>query len=189
MINGTVQVTKIISGGQTGIDTLGLEVGKELGITTGGTMSPGFVREKGHDDGYTREQLEEFGLVEITKELQGGKKGKQFYLPRTEQNVVNSDGTVYFYRPGDEGGLNVTREFARKHNKPFISNPTAEQLQNWLIENNIKTLNVAGNRGSYVDDTMRNNVYQTLKTALTSKSTEQQRIDDQEKKHDDKCNR
>ena len=189
MINGTVQVIKIISGGQTGIDTLGLEVGRELGITTGGTMSPGFVREKGHDDGYTRKQLEEFGLIEITKELQGGKKGNEFYLPRTEQNVVNSDGTVYFYRPGDTSGLGATKRYATKHNKPFIANPTTEELRNWLIENNIKTLNVAGNRGSKVSEDMRNKVSQVLKDALTSKSTEQQRTDYQEKKHDKKCNR
>lgn len=35
----TVPTTKIISGGQTGIDRLGLEVGKELGLETGGTTT------------------------------------------------------------------------------------------------------------------------------------------------------
>lgn len=160
-------VTKIISGGQTGIDTLGLEIGKELGIVTGGTMTPGFVREAGFNDGYTRQQLEEFGLTEISPELQAGKKGKEFYLPRTEQNVVNSDGTVYFNRPGDESGLKATRRYADKYNKPFIVNPTAEQLQKWLIDNNIRTLNVAGNRGSKVNNAMRDNVSNVLRNALS----------------------
>lgn len=164
-------VTKIISGGQTGIDTLGLEIGKELGIITGGTMTPGFVREAGFNDGYTRQQLEEFGLTEISSELQAGKKGKEFYLPRTEQNVVNSDGTVYFNGPGDESGLKATRRYADKYKKPFIVNPTAEQLQKWLIDNNIKTLNVAGNRGSKVNNVMRENVKNILRSALSSRLT------------------
>lgn len=162
-------VTKIISGGQTGVDTLGLEIGKELGIVTGGTMTPGFVREAGFNDGYTRQQLEEFGLTEISPELQAGKKGKEFYLPRTEQNVVNSDGTVYFNRPGDESGLKATRRYADKYKKPFIVNPTAEQLQKWLIDNDIKTLNVAGNRGSKVNNVMRENVKNILRSALSSR--------------------
>lgn len=43
----TVPTTKIISGGQTGIDRLGLEVGKELGLETGGTTTPGYYTEIG----------------------------------------------------------------------------------------------------------------------------------------------
>jgi pectin methylesterase-like acyl-CoA thioesterase len=130
-------------------------------------MSPGFVREKDYDDGYTRQQLEEFGLVEIDSKLQGGKKGRQFYLPRTEQNVINSDGTVYFSDSGDSSGLNATKSFAEAHNKPFLLNPTPQQLRSWLIKNNIKTLNVAGNRGSKVSEQMKDNVKQTLRKALT----------------------
>lgn len=85
----TVPTTKIISGGQTGIDRLGLEIGKELGLETGGTTTPGYYTENGPDI-----SLQEFGVTEIAPELQDGKKGKEFYLPRTEQNVINSDGTV-----------------------------------------------------------------------------------------------
>lgn len=85
----TVPTTKIISGGQTGIDRLGLEVGKELGLETGGTTTPGYYTENGRD-----ESLKDFGVTEISPELQAGRKGREFYLPRTEQNVLNSDGTV-----------------------------------------------------------------------------------------------
>lgn len=83
----TVPTTKIISGGQTGIDRLGLEVGKELGLETGGTTTPGYYTENGRD-----ESLKDFGVTEISPELQAGRKGREFYLPRTEQNVLNSDG-------------------------------------------------------------------------------------------------
>ena len=61
----TVPTTKIISGGQTGIDRLGLEVGKELGLETGGTTTPGYYTENGRD-----ESLKDFGVTEISPELQ-----------------------------------------------------------------------------------------------------------------------
>lgn len=144
--NGS-SVTKVISGGQTSVDTLGLEVAKELGIETGGTITPGFVREKGVDS-YTKSQLKELGLEEISPELQGGKSGKEFYLPRTEQNVLNSDGTVYFATDEDSAGKIATERFAKKHGKPFLLNPTAEELRQWIAEKRIQTLNIAGNRGS-----------------------------------------
>lgn len=143
-------VTKVISGVQTGVDTLGLIVAHDLGIETGGTAAPGFTREKNIDK-YTREDLEKLGVVEISEELQAGKTDKEFYLPRTEQNVINSDGTVYFYTSKDQGGLIATRRFARTHQKPFIINPTGPQLRKFIIDNNIKILNVAGNRGSKLE--------------------------------------
>lgn len=154
-------VTKIISGAQTGIDRLGLEVGKELGIETGGTTTPGYYTENGIDL-----SIKDFGVVEISPELQQGKRGKEFYLPRTEQNVINSDGTAYFATNDDSAGRYATERFAKKHNKPFILNPNGEQLRQWLIDNNIQTLNVAGNRGSKVTEEFYSEVRNTLKQAL-----------------------
>jgi hypothetical protein len=40
---------KIISGGQTSIDRMGLEVARELGLSTGGTAAKGYLTEKGAD--------------------------------------------------------------------------------------------------------------------------------------------
>ena len=162
--NNVLPITKIISGGQTGVDTIGLQVAKELGIETGGTITPGFVREKGVDS-YTKSQLKEFGLEEISSELQGGKSGKEFYLPRTEQNVLNSDGTVYFATDEDSAGKIATEKFAKKHGKPFLLNPTAEELRQWIAEKGIQTLNVAGNRGSKL--AKDNNVANILREALS----------------------
>ncbi len=167
-------VTKIISGGQTGIDRLGLEVGKSLGIQTGGTATPGFVTEKGND-----ESLKEFGVQEISPALQAGRSGREFYLPRTEQNVLNSDGTVYFATDTDSAGKIATERFAKQHNKPFLLNPTADQLRQWLATNNIKTLNVAGNRGSKMTAEQRTQAENVLRGALgntnsTTSQTDQQ---------------
>lgn len=157
------QPTKIISGGQTGIDRLGLEVGKELGLETGGTTTPGYYTENGRD-----ESLKDFGVTEISPELQAGRKGREFYLPRTEQNVLNSDGTVYFSTDEDSAGRIATQRFAKQHNKPFLLNPTSQELAQWLVDNNIGTLNVAGNRGSKVSPEFDSQVRDTIRNAFSS---------------------
>ena len=159
----TVPTTKIISGGQTGIDRLGLEIGKELGLETGGTTTPGYYTENGPDT-----SLQDFGVTEIAPELQAGRKGKEFYLPRTEQNVINSDGTVYFSTDEDSAGRIATQRFAKAHNKPFLLNPTSQKLAQWLVDNNINTLNVAGNRGSKVSPEFDSQVRETIRNAFKS---------------------
>ena len=164
-VSNTSPITKIISGGQTGVDTIGLQVAKELNIETGGTAPKGFLREKGVDN----EDISSYGLVEISDEEQADytrRKGKKDpYTGRTELNVRNSDGTVYFSTSSDKAGLVATKRSAEEWNKPFLENPTAEQLREWIIKNNIKTLNVAGNRGSKLSKD--NNVAKILKEALT----------------------
>lgn len=161
-------VTKIISGGQTGVDTIGLQVAKELGIETGGTAPKGFLREEGYDD----EDVSSYGLVEITDAQQKaytdrtGKKDP--YTGRTDLNVQNSDGTVYFNIGSDSLGLRATKRSAEEQNKPFIENPTAEELRKWIKDNNIKTLNIAGNRGTKL--AKDNKVAETIKEALTGKT-------------------
>ena len=163
--NNVLPVTKIISGGQTGVDTIGLQVAKELGIETGGTAPKGFLREEGMDS----EDISSYGLTEITPEQQDDytkRKGKSDpYTGRTELNVRNSDGTVYFSTSDDKAGLIATKRSAEEWGKPFLENPTAEELREWIIKNNIKTLNVAGNRGSKL--AKDNNVANILREALS----------------------
>jgi hypothetical protein len=159
-----IPTTKIISGAQTGIDQLGLEVGQSLGFSTGGTATPGFVTDKGKDTSLN----EKYNVKEISKELQSGKKGKEFYLPRTEENAKNSDGTVYFATSKDSAGRIATERFANKHGKPFILNPTSGELRRWLIKNEIKTLNVAGNRESKLSSNEKEKFKNTLQKALSA---------------------
>lgn len=160
----TSPVTKIISGGQTGVDTIGLQVAKELGIETGGTAPKGFLRERGVDS----EDISSYGLKEITDEEQADytkRKGKRDpYTGRTELNVRNSDGTVYFYTSSDSAGYIATKRSADEWGKPFLANPTAEELADWIAKNNIKVLNVAGNRGSKLNNPKE--VANVLKRAL-----------------------
>ena len=129
------EVKKIISGGQVGADLLGLEVGKELGLETGGTAPPGFITTKGKQP----DLLKGYGLIE-------GETDPKIYRKRTIKNVQDSDGTVIFADKPSSPGTNLTISAAKKNNKPYILNPTASELKEWMSKYNIETLNVAGNR-------------------------------------------
>ena len=167
LVKNTSSVTKIISGGQTGVDTIGLQVAKKLGIETGGKAPKGFLRERGIDT----EDISSYGLTEISDAEQSdytNRKGKRDpYTGRTELNVRNSDGTVYFATEDDSAGRIATERSAREWNKPFLLNPTAKQLREWINANNIKTLNVAGNRGSKLP--ANNKIASIIEEALTTK--------------------
>lgn len=152
-------VTKIISGAQTGIDTLGLQIAREFGIPIGGNVPLGFKREN-NNDGVTASMLQEWGLQEVNREeetnylndIGRSRKNGGEYLYRTYLNVRDSDGTVFFSSSGNlrgDAGYNATKSVADKLGKPFIVNPTAQQLRDWCNQHGIKTLNIAGSRGSH----------------------------------------
>lgn len=153
-------ITKIISGGQTGIDTLGLQIASEFGIETGGNAPVGFEREKGQDE-FNEENLKQWGLTEVDKREEieylnsigrSRKSPGAQYVYRTYKNVNDSDGTVFFRAKssGEDRGLTATLNAARALGKPFIIDPTAEELRDWVNKHGIKVLNVAGSRGSHL---------------------------------------
>lgn len=129
-----MRLKKVISGGQTGMDQLGLRKAREAGIPTGGTAPLLYMTE----DGPNPSLREEYGLKEHTA---------RGYPPRTWQNVIDSDATVLF---GDveSAGSKETIKYCKKANKPYIVNPTSAKLLCFLLEHRIGVLNVAGNRGS-----------------------------------------
>ena len=114
---------------------MGLEVGKELGLETGGTAPPGFATSKGKQPAL----LQGYGLVE-------GEADPKVFRKRTIKNVQDSDGTVIFADDPSSAGTNLTILAAKKANKPYIFNPTTSELQEFLSTNGIVTLNIAGNR-------------------------------------------
>jgi len=124
---------KIISGGQTGADQGGLEAGRILGIPTGGAAPVGFITDEGPDL-----DLISYGLVP-------GPPDPKIFPLRTIKNVRDSDGTVWFGNPSSPGGK-LTLNTCRGAGKPYIVNPTPQELSQWVSANGIKTLNVAGNR-------------------------------------------
>lgn len=124
-------IKRVISGGQTGVDRTGLEVARELGIPTGGTAPKGWRIDGGADP-----SLADFGLVESPYDT---------YPPRTRENVVNSDATVLFGNM-ESPGCKLTIKLCKQNQRVYLCNPTEDTLKEWIEENDIKVLNVAGNR-------------------------------------------
>lgn len=136
-------IKKVISGGQTGADRAGLEAAKKAGIETGGYCPKGYLTEKGSD-----KSLKKFGLIQTES---------QDYTERTELNIRCSDGTVVFSRTDESGnvtgiGTLLTLKIAKDSGKPVIINPESEEFTAWILNNDIRTLNVAGNRKSQNKD-------------------------------------
>ena len=132
----------IISGGQTGADQGGLIAGDSLrsvGIKTGGYAPDNFKTDIGSDL-----RLKDLGLKEYGT-----------YPERTEANVNASNATVIFGNP-DSPGCKLTLKLCRLYKKPaFVvlwqsGEPMPLEHRNkftdWLIANEVKVLNVAGNR-------------------------------------------
>ena len=131
-------IPKIISGGQTGADRAALDWAIEHGIPHGGWCPKGRLAEDG----------------EIPKRYHLQEMRSKDYLKRTEQNIIDSDGTAIFsMKPKLTGGSKRTAEFAVKHQKPLlhiypqIIKPGV-QLVEFIREHGIKSLNVAGPRAS-----------------------------------------
>ena len=132
-IRYTAMVTKIISGFQTGGDRGGSYAAEALGLETGGTVPKG---RRADDGEISLEDMARFHLKEHSSSA---------YPPRTEANVRDSDGTVLFGNMSSPG-CSLTIRLCHKHQKPAITNPTAEQLRRWVEQHDIQVLNVAGNR-------------------------------------------
>jgi len=145
---------KIISGGQTGADFIGLQMAKELGLETGGTAPPHFIQSEMKEGKWAKigkpELLKSFGLTEGKGVKKTGKYGDytDVFSQRTEQNVLNSDLTLIYTVEGEHNsaGTKATRNFARKHGKKFLQNPTPEEIKQYMRTNEVTTINIAGNR-------------------------------------------
>jgi hypothetical protein len=130
--------TKIISGGQTGVDRAALDVALELGIPCGGWCPKGGRAEDGPLPTC-------YPLLETPA---------AHYSQRTAWNVRDSDGTLVLTRGKARGGTALTVRLAAKQGKPYLrldldnNKPVADQVREWAEGHGIRILNVAGPRES-----------------------------------------
>jgi hypothetical protein len=147
-------IEKIVSGGQTGADRAGLDAAIELDIPHGGWIP----KERKTEDGGLPEKYQ-------LKEMPTGS-----YAARTEQNVIDSDGTLIVFHGKLNGGSAMTRQLAKKNKRPWMHVDldktnlfkAAMDVRLWVMENRIKVLNVAGPRGSKDPE-----IYEATKKLLT----------------------
>jgi hypothetical protein len=134
------ELTKIISGGQTGADQAALDAAIFLGIPHGGWLPRGRRTEKGRLP--VRYKLKELG------------SGK--YRERTKKNIQDSDGTLIISNAPLTGGSALTEALAIRYDRPclhinlnFVDRMQADEIiRKWISDNRITTLNVAGPRAS-----------------------------------------
>src|SRR5262245_708888 len=127
--------TKIVSGGQTGVDRAALDVALELGLPCGGWCPRGRRAEDGPLDAcYPLSETPWHG-----------------YPQRTEWNVRDSDGTLVLTRGAADRGTALTVELAGRYGRPCLvldlgEQPDPETVRTWAEGHGVRVLNVAGPR-------------------------------------------
>lgn len=179
-----IRLRKIISGAQSGVDMTGLEVAEESGLETGGTAATKFQQSiEGDRKVYRPELREKYNLKEGKSTRRQGKYGEYDdpYYQRTIDNAQEADGTVWFGDPNSPGGKLTLGKVAQKGKPTPLVNPTVEELKQWLIDNEIEVLNVAGNR-EYKNPGISDKARQILKEALKDIVKKENTKTDAEKK-------
>ncbi len=130
-------VTRIVSGGQTGVDRAALDVALDLGVDCGGWVPLGRRTEDG--------PLPEIYPLRETASAD--------YVTRTRLNVRDSDATLILTRGKPSGGTALTVECALSLRRPHLvvdlNRPTdLAKAKAWLTRRRIRVLNVAGPRES-----------------------------------------
>jgi hypothetical protein len=134
-----MRLERIVSGGQTGVDRGALDAAIVLGIPHGGWCPLGRIAEDGTIP--TKYELRETPSPD--------------YPIRTEQNVIDSDGTLILYRGRLFGGTELTRRMCVKHQRPMVAldltaakGKDLRRVRRWLQGQDIRVLNIAGPRES-----------------------------------------
>src|SRR5207253_3037020 len=115
-------LTRIVSGGQTGVDRAALDVALELGLPCGGWCPRGRRAEDGAiDERYPLTETPWWG-----------------YPQRTEWNIRDADGTLILTRGRPDRGTALTARLARQMNKPCLvvdlaGEADAEDVRQWAL--------------------------------------------------------
>ena len=130
-------ITKIVSGGQTGVDRAALDVAIALGISHGGWCPRGRrAEDRRIPDVYDLQETDE-----------------RDYSVRTRHNVEDSDGTLILSGGTLTGGTALTRKLAKQEGSPvrvvdLRQKPDFAAVEHWVLDNRIRVLNIAGPRES-----------------------------------------
>jgi hypothetical protein len=147
-------LSKIVSGGQTGVDRGALDAALVAGFACGGWCPA----DRGAEDGVIPDR---YPLIPLPAAIIGKdsqmREARQIalgYRARTLKNVQDSDGTVILFSETLSGGTLLTQKLCMREKKPFIAldSQVATKLRaagavaKFIEEHGISVLNVAGPR-------------------------------------------
>jgi len=128
--------TKIISGGQTGVDRAALDFAIKYNISHGGYCPKGRLAEDGRIPS-------KYQLKETTSNQ---------YQSRTKKNVINADATLIFHTGQLGTGSKLTEKYCKEANKLYrvinINDFNIDKIKQFVNKMSIRTINIAGSRGS-----------------------------------------
>jgi len=130
-------VSKVISGGQTGVDRAALDAAIQIGIEIGGWCP----RDRWAEDGAIPAK---YPLIETESDDRS---------ERTAMNVKESHATLILHDGAESPGTEFTEELARSSGKPcLVANlhhpELVRSVRLWLDRTTPSALNVAGPRES-----------------------------------------
>jgi hypothetical protein len=135
---GSDERLRVVSGGQTGVDRAALDAALALGLPCGGWCPRGRRAEDGT----------------IAPRYPLRETPSTSYEERTEWNVRDADATLILARGPLRGGTALTRVVAARLGRPHLvvqldgAAGTLVPVREWLRENHVRVLNVAGPRES-----------------------------------------
>ena len=124
------------------MDRGALDAALDAGIDCGGTCPS----DRKAEDGVIPEK---YPLTELNSTV---------YSDRTRKNVIDSDATLIIHFGQLKGGTAFTRQCCIDENKPYLvidaskagQNDLVQQIHNFIVQNRVQTVNVAGPRASKV---------------------------------------
>lgn len=148
----------IVTGGQTGVDRAAMDLALEFKLPLRGWCP--------------HRRLAEDGAIHSLYPLQETISDDPAL--RTEMNVIDSDGTLIITDKSVKDGTTLTEECARYYERPLFRTQLftlpgrrkVKMFRNWVENNNIQSLNIAGPRESHLPGKVYSSASLILKLLL-----------------------